>query len=300
MRTRLHVSGRTGRQAGLSLVELALALAVLGVAIVLAVQHGANLTQRRSAGQSQHVLERVESAALAFAFVHGRLVCPAPDTGGLEACDGKTQGYMPYRTLGLPDASAAGMRYRLDSLRLAAAGAGGFEVLVPLAQGERQDLLAQAVPLRTVAGDGYDRMPDFCAVLGRKGEAAPPGGDTGGGDVAFVLEAPGGWLDGPGSAGRTVRRSKIFGRLNCGALLATAGRAHFNVRLESAVMHRALQDYRTQFNIAYALYEWDLSQSIWFVSNSSYSAVKTIIKFQIACAPGSPASRRNPGRQSPW
>jgi prepilin-type N-terminal cleavage/methylation domain-containing protein len=266
-------------QRGLSLVEFALAMAILGIVALVAWQHGSDVARRQSTVQSRLLLERGEEAVRAFAFLHARLPCPSADARGVERCNGGVEGYLPYRTLGLSDTAAGAVRYRLGGPQLAAAGAVGFEVLVPVPHGADGDLAAEPVLLQTLATADNDHMADFCAALmGRgepgKGEPQAPPAD----DAAFVMAKPGG----SGSGRAVVRRSTIWRDANCAALLSTAGRAHFNARLQAAAMHRAIDDYRTQSGIAYGLYEWDFSQSNWFLANSGYSVLKTVVKLEIA------------------
>jgi hypothetical protein len=248
---------------------------VLGVAMLVALQYGADASDRQSSMRSRHLFERAEEAVLAYSLSNARLPCPSADTEGFETCDGNATGYLPYRTLGLPDAPAGKLRYGLDALQLATEGAAGFEVLVPVLHGAGDALVAEPVSLHAIATADNDHMVDFCAALERQRGSE---GRTGN-DVAFSMEVPGGF-----AGGKTVRRSKIWTALNCGALLSTAGRAHFTARLQAAVMRRAINDYRTQFDIAYGLYEWDFAQSHWFLANSAYSASKTLVKLEIARA----------------
>ena len=278
-----HRRGRAQR--GLSMVELALAVAILGVVALVVGRHGANVATRQSAAQSRVSIDRTEAALRAHAFVHARLPCPAADAQGREACDGRVDGFLPYRTLGLPDVSAGRMRYRLDSARLSDAGVVPFPVLAPVARaggggGEAGGLANGRVPLHDASAPGGDRMLELCTTLGAPGT-----------DVAFSLSLAS--TAGPSTAAkpngdaqqarmRPVRRSLLWSDLSCAALVSTAGRAQFNARLQAAVMRQAIGDYRRQSDVALGLSEWDFAQSHWFLVNSAYSATKTGIKLHIA------------------
>jgi prepilin-type N-terminal cleavage/methylation domain-containing protein len=298
------------RQRGLSLVELAVAVVVLGVVVLVAWRHGENAARQPSDARSRALLERADEAVRAHAFVNARLPCPATDAQGREACDGRIEGFLPYRTLGLPDTSAGTIRYRLDAVGLGSAEAGRYRVPVPVARdggnggdgGDDQDrLTVERVPLRDIAAPGADRTIDFCAALGTPG--APDAHGTGG-DVAFTLAWSLSPLAGPASAmplnggaaspTRVVRRSRLWSDLSCAALLSTAGRAHFNARLAAAVMRQAIGDYRRQSDVARGLSEWDFSQSHWFLANSAYGALKTGIKLDIASAAWLASLRTDP------
>ncbi|RYX96238.1 MAG: hypothetical protein EOO28_08045 [Comamonadaceae bacterium] len=285
------------RQAGLTLIELALAIALLGMVLLMVTQHLVGVSRTHLELKSTASLQDVEAAVLAFAFVHGRLPCPsAPSASrrGVETCDGRPGGYLAYRTLGIPDPSVASIGFQVDAPQLLASRTGAFKVLVPRVAGERRDIAAEGVPLKMLAGGEYDGLADFCALL-LDTSATSAGGSVSTPAAAFHLlpadQVFGNWK---GSAGRTVRRSTVASALGCAGLLPVAGFAHFNAGLEAAVMRRTLEDFQAQFHLAYGLYEWDFAQSNWFLANSLYSSLKATIKLQIARAAWLSSLQANP------
>ena len=107
---------------GFTLVELALALAVIGLLLgMLVVPLSAQVDQQRIS-ETQKLLSLNIEASLGFAVANGRLPCPAtPATAsgaasaGLEnkpgAACGITEGVLPWATLGVPETDAWGRRF---------------------------------------------------------------------------------------------------------------------------------------------------------------------------------------------
>ena len=106
------------RQRGFSLVEIALVLVIVGLALGGVISAlGPQMQQRRYVA-SQDELKRVTDALFGFAVLNGRLPCPAvvAADNGLEnqisavtgQCANNGQGYLPGATLGLPDLGPPG------------------------------------------------------------------------------------------------------------------------------------------------------------------------------------------------
>lgn len=101
---------RRHTQTGVTLVELTVALVILGIIGVLLVRWlGVTAEARREVVQ-RSLLQRADDALMGFAAIHARLPCPASDVDGHEDC-GRGVGQLPWRTLGLPDARAGRVRY---------------------------------------------------------------------------------------------------------------------------------------------------------------------------------------------
>jgi prepilin-type N-terminal cleavage/methylation domain-containing protein len=114
---------RLGR--GFTLVELAVALAVIGLLLgMLIVPLNAQIDQQRI-NETQKQLALINEAILGFAVTNGRLPCPATPTvanttagAGVEARTGTActaalngQGVVPWATLGLPETDPWGRRF---------------------------------------------------------------------------------------------------------------------------------------------------------------------------------------------
>lgn len=276
-----------GRQRGMSIIESSLALIILGVAALVLWHFMAASQQQQSQVRADFTAERARDALLGFAFLNGRLPCPAADAAGVESCDGRADGFLPARTLGFPDLSAGGIRYAVPSAAaVLLAPAGSFRALVPAIGAEGQ-LQAQAMPLKSLipAGVPYDGSLDFCAALA----------DTRlQGSVAFSLSSTASGPFGPTGGAMVFSRSQVASQLRCASLLSVAGRAHFNTHLAAVTMQQSLIDYKTQFDISSGLYIWDVAQSVWFLSNSSYKLLQTSVKIYLGSAEFFGSSFKNP------
>ncbi|MCW5652377.1 type II secretion system protein [Hydrogenophaga sp.] len=263
---------RRARQGGLSLVEASVALAIIGVALVVLWQAVGGMQRREDQERTGLRLARADAAVLAFVGIHRRFPCPAAQPDGSESCDGRASGFFPYRTLGLPEADAmARMHYALDPVI-----AGGDTPFIALgndqAIGQDSAPRAQPMALKTLLGRRYDGMLDVCSGLSRVA-------------VAFTLvqrEA-----DGPGfmvaggtgaQAVRAVAATTVSGYLGCAGLVAVAGRGQYNAHLASAILGKAVQDHRMHAEVGYALDHWNLAEGIWSFANGMYAAMKNWAK----------------------
>ncbi|MFN7834913.1 MAG: type II secretion system protein [Burkholderiaceae bacterium] len=109
------------RQPGMLLLEIAIALSIVGV-LTMTLFPVIKPLQSLSTSQTERALaDGVMQAAEGFAVTHGRLPCPAATDSGQESltaalddCAGE-HGFVPWRTLGLPPAQQ-GWRWHVAGL----------------------------------------------------------------------------------------------------------------------------------------------------------------------------------------
>lgn len=116
------ISNRFDTQSGFSLVEMAVVLAIVGLVIGgLMIPLSAQM-DLRNYNETKQKVTVINEAVIGFTILNGRLPCPTnqldstqPDYG-LEDCSLVSEGYVPWRTLGLPPTDAWGQywRYRAD------------------------------------------------------------------------------------------------------------------------------------------------------------------------------------------
>jgi prepilin-type N-terminal cleavage/methylation domain-containing protein len=107
------------RQAGFSLVELAIVMVIVGLMIGgLLTPLSVQLEQRKVA-DTQKALDEAREALTGFALRNGYLPCPAvsaanglEDRSGAACRDGKRAGFLPWATLGLGKLDSWGHLYR--------------------------------------------------------------------------------------------------------------------------------------------------------------------------------------------
>lgn len=270
-------------QRGFSLIETAVAIAVLGIITVTVVGYW-KVSRLQTVSQAEEDLSvRAENALTAFVFANYRLPCPASNNAGLEDCTGASVGFLPFITLGLPDAGAARLRYGVyqkqhaDAWKDAALAAKAKDRLRPLVPIGDPPVVSEIQLLK------YNLL-DFCAALSVAGAAVA---DTAAlhtvdaqnavSNVAWAIAAPGlldadgdgNSFDGnqalagtafsapqmPGSATyddrvRAMGFDTLFNHLQCAGALSVAGHSHFNDASSAALLSKGLQDYQKQLEIA--------------------------------------------------
>lgn len=112
MIARMHRSARL-RQAGLSLVELAVSLAIIGILGVIAWRWVASTREPLQRPAIMGQLAEAQAAVEGYVLAQGRLPCPAPTTSGTSDCDDAAAVLLPWRTLGL-SSQFSQFRYRVN------------------------------------------------------------------------------------------------------------------------------------------------------------------------------------------
>jgi hypothetical protein len=264
------------------MVELAVTLVILGIAAIVLVRWMATRQSEDALRYRHDVLSRADDALLAYAAVHSRLPCPSPDETGLEDCAGPAYGHLPWRSIGLPDARAAHVRYGV----LRRPDAANVRLDADLARA-----LDRAHPIRVIASVGLPSALgaingfDFCHAL-RVGQRLPfsssavhtfsasaPGTPTR--NVAYALAAadpddPVTLLNGSGPGFASPRRAptaeyrdevravgldELWTRLRCGDAVAATTYSHFDVAAAAGIDETTMADYRKQLEILQLLAE---------------------------------------------
>jgi len=280
------------RARGVSLVELAVVLVAIGLVTLVLVHFLQVTTQDRRDAAGRDLLQRADDALLAFAMMNSRLPCADSDGDGTENCaagDTTQVGRLPYRTLGLPDASARLVRYgvlrRPDPSRRDADLAllrdrfapmqvfgGGIATEMPLGNRNGLDLCwalrsAQEAPadasfLHVARPDAPSSMADHVAYAMALPAPGEPFSSHQAGN-APIFDSPRRRASaGYGDRVLAVGLDQLWTRMRCGDHLAAAAHAHFNAAASIAMTHAALRDYETQLEIALKLAEAHVQGSI--------------------------------------
>lgn len=276
-------SVRRLRQNGLSLVELSLALVILGITLLIVWQFIENHKNQKNSQQSSLLLDRAQTTLTMYAALNGRLPCPAKNMNGLEFCDHTKSGYLPYLTLGLPEVLAGSLLYEVPSETPGLTGGPLFTALMPSMVDFPDNVVVKATSLSplAIATSNYDHVMDLCAALAGKGLSISSAKILVNEGQAYSLAAVDMGARGVKNAKvedqenrRWVSRGQLGGQLRCAGLQATAGRGHFNARLSSVTMARTLYDYQTQSDIAHGNDTWTMASTSWWLSNSLFGVGK--------------------------
>jgi prepilin-type N-terminal cleavage/methylation domain-containing protein len=113
------------RPAGFTLVELAVAMVIIGLLLAAAMIPLTTQVELRNAADTRHTLDQIKDAVIGFAQVNGRLPCPAngaiaagASNAGVEAVSAvagnpctASFGVIPWSTLGVQESDAWGRRF---------------------------------------------------------------------------------------------------------------------------------------------------------------------------------------------
>jgi prepilin-type N-terminal cleavage/methylation domain-containing protein len=115
MKMVVQTRAQRGASRGFSLVEIAIALVILGMLSLLFVSFWRSAAQHTRTQTERDLLIDTQKALVGFAHANSRLPCPAVDHGGQESCDAGAQtGWLPWKTLGIADAIAMNLKYGVE------------------------------------------------------------------------------------------------------------------------------------------------------------------------------------------
>lgn len=110
--------GRSRREAGFTLIELAIAIVVIGLLLGGLLGPMSTRVEQQERAKTRALLEEIKEALLGYAAINGTLPCPStqPDTANANyglanvSCPGGAteDGYLPWRTLGISATDAWG------------------------------------------------------------------------------------------------------------------------------------------------------------------------------------------------
>lgn len=108
------------KQQGMTLIEIALALIILGILVSGITLPIAAQMQTRQLKENEAYLQEIQQALFGYVVQHGVLPCPSIDQNGLAATTctdwSETQGFLPWKTLQVQakDAWASPWFYRVN------------------------------------------------------------------------------------------------------------------------------------------------------------------------------------------
>lgn len=255
------------RHRGYTLLELTVTLLILGIAGVLLARWAGSFNEQRQYGQQRELIQRADDALTAFAAGRARLPCPASSIDGNEDCNGQSTGLLPWRSLGLPDASAARLHYAVllggDAFNLTINQANRSGVLQASSVGNNLMATVHSYP-----GSPHNSL-DLCRALdsapvGQPLQTLLHGNDARGNpqQLAYALAVPA--QPGLPTAGSTrlpadphapvppsvqVTPGQLWARLRCSDGVGPALQSHPNAAAAATVSTLAMRDYSEQMAI---------------------------------------------------
>lgn len=235
----MTMHSRTRRQHGVSILEMALALGIMGLLTVVAWRQMSNVSADYAQQSDMNLLERADNSLLAFVVANSRLPYAASPGTSTES-SGLADGVVPWQTVKLPDATTGSVLYTLGASAMAT---NYIPIPVERMSSAKEVQTSQFAP--GVAGSRKDFILDYCGGLGTaiKHDSAT---------VAYRLRRS---PSSPGAAGSddsaalTRSVSHLWANLHCGDLIAAAARAHANAAMAAEVMHYAADEKLTLANI---------------------------------------------------
>jgi prepilin-type N-terminal cleavage/methylation domain-containing protein len=88
------------KQAGFSLVEISIVLVIVGLMLGSAINAATVYLQSSRISAAQKALDTISRSITGFVLAKGRFPCPDSGDDGMEDCDGRENGFLPYVDLG--------------------------------------------------------------------------------------------------------------------------------------------------------------------------------------------------------
>lgn len=248
-------------QRGFSLVELGVALVILGLLAMGAVAFMRTVGQARAAEAQTDLMNRAQQSVEGFLYAHHRLPCPSNDTSGVEACGTSAApnqvGLLPWRTLQLPTSTASNLKYGV--YRASNANAWEDTDLAAASDRFRPLMTVGDLPVAAELLIGNVTLPDLCtavstaatnatntAALGVRDSSQPGSVQD---PVAFVIVASG-QLDSDGTADQFDALNRTAS--NASPVFEAATRARSNT-YDDRVLATSFQSVFAKFRCGEAL-----------------------------------------------
>ncbi len=292
-------------QSGFSLLELSIAIIVLGVLTAIAAGLYQNNLKKTNQVHFSEISHQAEYAILGFIFANGRLPCPASSESGVENCTTRV-GYYPHKTLGLTHSVRNSMGLPLRYAVYSKPGVLENNIELDKAIDRFRPFMADAwtgsppfAQLQTLNNinsldicqaiqSGYSVASDPRYLLTGTGLNAQP--------VAYLLfsagtqdaDGSGSLLDGvntltgttfeslnaAGSALnddqlKAVHFSQLWEQLGCNGVISPTGHAHPNAVTTAVILQQSLADYKVQLDIAVDIAKADVAAAAGAVAGAA-------------------------------
>ena len=307
-------------QSGFSLIELSIAIVVLGVLTgIFATLHIHNQRQEDQVG-FQKLTDDAEQAVLGFIFANSRLPCPSSSSAGIEDCSLQV-GYFPYKSVGMLQGAlnSAGLPLRYALYSKAGLLEGNIELgkVIDRFRPFMADVWTGSPPLAQLQTVGNVNSLDICQAV-QAGYLSAPSSSylaTGSGaaaqPVAYLLfsagtrdaNGDGTLLDGANTANglafeslrtngsmlnddklKAVHFNQLWEQLGCNGVISATGHAHPNAVTTAVIMQQALADYKVQLDIAADIARADIASAAAAVAGAAAGVAAAVATPAIATA----------------
>lgn len=280
------------KKAGYTLIELSIALVILGVVIMLVWRFVGYNAQYATSNSERNILRSADMAITGFALAHDRMPCPDTSGDGLEDCAGAAVGELPSVSLGMSQITAGQIRYgvyrnavvpaisdadlavakdRMPMLATHNSPLVGFDLVRNQSNGidlcvalRNASNYATSNPNDTARLHVLSPSPEnaisvaYALAIASSSNADETGGllDAGNDGTNLAFEAPSRVTDGTyDDRVVAVGFDRLNGRLNCNETLAATTHANANAATAAEIMHQAMIDYKIQLDLIAKLAE---------------------------------------------